>query len=74
MTQKYVDQSIIELLRSLREPVELCDEAGLILGTFTPERAELVAADAAAARTPEWEGDEDLGIELDAFDYRQNFD
>ena len=46
MTRKIVDLATIELLKSLEEPVELCDETGHVLGTFNPESAELVAATA----------------------------
>ena len=74
MMRKFVDPATIELLRSLREPVELCDEAGEVLGTFTPEPPELVAAAASTPQAHHWEAHENLGAELDVFGYEHDID
>lgn len=36
MTRVTVDPATLERLRDLKEPVELCDESGRVLGAFTP--------------------------------------
>jgi hypothetical protein len=74
MTRKIVDLATFELLKSLEEPVELCDETGHVLGTFNPESAELVAATAQTVRAYHWEGHENLGSELDVFGYEHDID
>ena len=74
MRRRTVDPTTNELLRSLSETVELCDEAGHVLGKFVPEPAELVAAEATPAQTHAWQGHENLGIELDVFGYEHDID
>ena len=36
MTKVTVDPATLGRLRGLKEPLELCDESGWVLGTFTP--------------------------------------
>ena len=36
MTKVTVDRATLGRLRGLQEPLELCDESGRALGTFTP--------------------------------------
>ncbi len=36
MTRVTVDPATLERLRDVKEPVELCDESGRVLGAFTP--------------------------------------
>ncbi|MGC8638284.1 MAG: hypothetical protein ACP5XB_00220 [Isosphaeraceae bacterium] len=74
MLRKFADPATIELLRSLREPVELCNETGEVLGTFTPEPAELVTAAASTPPAHPWEAHENLGAELDVFGYEHDID
>ena len=47
MTRITLDRATTELLNNLSEPLEFCDETGWLLGTFTPEAAQLVEAEAA---------------------------
>ncbi len=54
--------------------MELCDEAGHVLGTFLPERAEQVEAVALAARPHEWDRQDELGPELDVYGYVHDID
>ena len=74
MIRKYVDTTTIELIRSLREPVEFCDEEGAVLGIFSPLAAEPVASTAPTAQAHPWQGHENLGAELDVFGYEHDID
>ena len=41
MTRITLDRATTELLNNLSEPLEFCDETGWLLGTFTPEAAQV---------------------------------
>jgi hypothetical protein len=74
MMRIIVDRATSDLLTGLAEPVEVYDELGHVLGTFTPEHAALVAAIASKSTPEDWERQEDLGAELDVFGYEHDID
>src|SRR5262249_19139801 len=51
MTRVTVDQATLERLHGLKEPLELCDESGRILGTFHPESGPTPGGAAAGRET-----------------------
>jgi hypothetical protein len=66
MTKVTVDQATLGRLRGLQEPLELCDESGRVLGTFTPAAgAPPGGAAAGAGRGREVEADQ--GPELNVY-------
>ena len=60
MTRVTVNRATLELLHGLKEPLELCDESGRVLGTFRPESGSTpgrAAAGQEAGATPSPERD-----------------
>lgn len=66
MTKVTVDQATLGRLRGLQEPVELCDESGRVLGTFTPAAGAPPGGTAAGAGRGR-EAAADQGPELNVY-------
>jgi hypothetical protein len=80
MTRITLDRATTELLNNLSEPLEFCDETGWLLGTFTPEAAQLVEAEAAqlveatvsAEKLHRHEVEAGLGEEISVYGYEKD--
>jgi len=80
MTRITLDRATTELLHDLSEPLEFCDETGWLLGTFTPEAAQLVEAEAAqlveatvsAEKLHRHEVEAGLGEEISVYGYEKD--
>jgi hypothetical protein len=73
MTRITLDRATMELLHNLDEPLEFCDEAGWVLGTFMPREHELAGVTASAEREHR-RGEEDLGEEISAYGYEKDLE
>jgi hypothetical protein len=69
-----LDHGTLELLLNLREPLELCDEAGTLRGTFVPEAADLVELACSCERMSHAEHGNDLGEEISIYGYEQDLE
>ena len=74
MTRITLDRATIELLHNLSEPLEFCDESGWLLGTFTPEAAQLVEATVSAEKPHRHEVEAGLGEEISLYGYEQDLE
>jgi hypothetical protein len=72
MTQITLDRATTELLHNLSEPLEFCDETGWLLGTFTPEAAQLVEATVSAEKLHRHEVEAGLGVEISVYGYEKD--
>ena len=80
MTRITLDRATTELLHNFSEPLEFCDEIGWLLGTFTPEAAQLVEAEAAqlveatvsAEKLYRHEVEAGLGEEISVYGYEKD--
>jgi len=80
MTRITLDRATTELFHNLSEPLEFCDETGWLLGTFTPEAAQLVEAEAAqlveatvsAEKLHRHEVEAGLGEEISVYGYEKD--
>ena len=74
MTRITLDRATLELLHDLSEPLEFCDEAGWLLGTFMPAAHELAGAAARTEREHGHKVEEGLGPELGIYGYEQDLE
>ncbi len=74
MTRIILDRATIELFHNLSEPLEFCDERGWLLGTFTPEAAQLVEATVSAEKLHRHEVEAGLGEEISVYGYEQDLE
>ncbi len=74
MLRVTLDQATMELLHNLREPLELCDESGTLLGTFIPEAGELARSGVSSRKMAHEEEEGDLGEEMSIFGYEQDLE
>jgi len=72
MTRITLDRATTELLHNLSEPLEFCDETGWLLGTFTPEAAQLVEATGSAEKLHRHEVEAGLGEEISVYGYEKD--
>ena len=72
MTRITLDRATTELLNNLSEPLEFCDETGWLLGTFTPEAAQLVEATVSAEKLHRHEVEAGLGEEISVYGYEKD--
>ena len=72
MTRITLDRATTELLHDLSEPLEFCDETGWLLGTFTPEAAQLVEATVSAEKLHRHEVEAGLGEEISVYGYEKD--
>lgn len=72
MTRITLDRATTELLHNFSEPLEFCDEIGWLLGTFTPEAAQLVEATVSAEKLHRHEVEAGLGEEISVYGYEKD--
>ncbi|MBV8265792.1 MAG: hypothetical protein JO252_05545 [Planctomycetaceae bacterium] len=73
MIRVTVDSATLGRLRGLHEPLELCDESGRVLGTFTPA-AGAPSGGAAAGAGRGREAAADPGPELNVYGRESDLD
>jgi hypothetical protein len=64
MLRVTLDRATMELLHSLREPLELCDQFGTLLGTFLPEAGEPAHSGVSSQKPTHHEWEQELGEEI----------
>ncbi len=74
MTRITLDRSTIELLHSLDEPLEFCDETGWMLGTFMPAVHTPAEASVPTDKAHLREVEASLGEEMSIYGYEEDLE